>query len=294
VDSERVADAAWLACVLEATADKPGNVSPGRAFADMSYDDLLVSARLARPEIARAGLRAVGATVLAIVRARRAAVAANTNLGIALLFAPLARAALDEGLRGALRDRLEATLQGLGVGDARDAYEAIRLAGAGGLGTRAEHDVASVPSIGLREAMAAAAGHDRVASEYATGYAVVFEHALPALRRALRDGLDGLDATVELHLELLGQYPDTLIARRGGPDVARTVSAGAREVLAAGGVRTADGRAAMAAFDASLRGARNRLNPGTTADLVAAALFAALLEGTPIPGAAELAARLHR
>jgi triphosphoribosyl-dephospho-CoA synthase len=278
-----VAAAAWRACVLEATADKPGNVSPGRPFADMDYGDLLRSARLAGPEIARAGTRGVGATALAVVRARRTLVAANTNLGIALLFAPLARAALDDGLPDApLRRRLEATLAGLGVDDAREAYEAIRLAGAGGLGTRPEHDVATEPSVGLREAMAAGAGHDRVASEYATGYAIVFGHGLPVLRRALADGLTGLDAIVELHLELLRDHPDTLIARRCGLPAARAVSDGAAQALAAGGTRTTDGRAALAAFDASLRGARNRLNPGTTADLVAATLFAALLEGAPL------------
>jgi len=87
---------------------------------------------------------------------------------------------------------------------------------------------------------------------------------------------------VELHLELLRDHPDTLIARRCGLPAARAVSDGAAQALAAGGTRTTDGRAALAAFDASLRGTRNRLNPGTTADLVAATLFAALLEGAPL------------
>jgi triphosphoribosyl-dephospho-CoA synthase len=57
------------------------------------------------------------------------------------------------------------------------------------------------------------------------------------------------------------------------------VAAGAASVLAAGGVRDDAGRAALAAFDASLRTDGNALNPGTTADLVTAVLFVALLEG---------------
>ena len=57
------------------------------------------------------------------------------------------------------------------------------------------------------------------------------------------------------------------------------MSAGAARVLAAGGVRDDAGRAAVEAFDASLRRDGNALNPGTTADLVTAVLFAALLEG---------------
>jgi triphosphoribosyl-dephospho-CoA synthase len=56
------------------------------------------------------------------------------------------------------------------------------------------------------------------------------------------------------------------------------VSARAREVLAAGGVRTPAGRRALASFDASLREPGNALNPGTTADLVTATLFVSLIE----------------
>jgi triphosphoribosyl-dephospho-CoA synthase len=86
------------------------------------------------------------------------------------------------------------------------------------------------------------------------------------------------EAIVELHLRLLGQAPDTLIARKRGADAAARVSAGAREVLAAGGVRTGAGRRALRSFDASLRERGNSLNPGTTADLVTATLFVALVE----------------
>ena len=73
--------------------------------------------------------------------------------------------------------------------------------------------------------------------------------------------------------------PDTLIARKRGPQAAGRVTEGAGRVLAAGGVRTAAGRRALAGFDASLRKDGHALNPGTTADLVTAVLFVALLEG---------------
>ena len=36
--------AAQLACLLEVSAPKPGNVSPGRHFADLRYEDFLASA----------------------------------------------------------------------------------------------------------------------------------------------------------------------------------------------------------------------------------------------------------
>jgi triphosphoribosyl-dephospho-CoA synthase len=216
--------------------------------------------------------------VLAAVRASRGVAGANTNLGIALLLAPLARAALTPS-DGPFRERLGDVLRALTVDDARAAYAAIRLAGAGGLDEPVEHDVRDEPRVALREAMAAATQRDTVASEYVTDYAVTFELGLPALGDALGQGLRPRDAIVELALLLLAAVPDTLIARKRGADAAGRVTAGARQVLTAGGVRTTRGRNALAEFDASLRQDGNALNPGTTADLVTAVLFVALLEG---------------
>ena len=270
-----VAGAAQLACVLEASAEKPGNITPSHDFGDTSYEDMLRSGLALGPELGRAGERGVGETVLAAVRASRDAAGANTNLGIALLLAPLARAAVGGG---SLRERLGEVLGALTVEDARRAYEAIRLAGAGGLDEPVEHDVRDEPRVTLREAMAAAAGRDAIAAEYVTGYAVTFDLGLPALKDALDDGLRARDAIVELALRLLAAVPDTLIARKRGAGAADRVAAGARDVLAAGGVRSAPGRTALAEFDGSLRGDGNALNPGTTADLVTAVLFVALLE----------------
>jgi triphosphoribosyl-dephospho-CoA synthase len=273
---ESVAGAAQLACVLEVSAEKPGNITPRHDFHDTSYEDMLRSAIAVGPELARAGERGVGETVHAVVQASRRAAPVNTNLGIALLLAPLAKAAL---AGGELRVRLGATLRALDVADAAAAYEAIRLAAAGGLGERVEHDVRSEPAVGLRDAMASAAGRDSIASEYTTDYALTFQTAIPALVAALGDGLAVREAIVELHLRLLDAVPDTLIARKRGAEAAARVSAGARDVLAAGGVRTADGRRALRSFDAALREPGNALNPGTTADLVTATLFVALVEG---------------
>ena len=327
--------------MLEASAEKPGNITPSHDFHDTSYEDMLRSALALGPELARAGDRGVGATVLAVVQASRRVAPANTNLGIALLLAPLAKAALSldppilaaprhrgsppdadrprskgphpedarpidpseavtstrsarQGAHGAeastmiggsrldgesLRTRLGATLRALDLADARAGYEAIRLAAAGGLGERVEHDVRSEPAIGLREAMASAAGRDSIASEYVTDYALTFETGIPALVAALGDGLPVREAIVELALRLLDVAPDTLIARKRGAAAAARVSAGSRDVLAAGGVRTAAGRRALRSFDASLREPGNALNPGTTADLVTATVFVGVLEG---------------
>jgi triphosphoribosyl-dephospho-CoA synthase len=272
-----------LACVLEVSAEKPGNITPSHDFHDTSYEDMVRSAIALGPELARAGGRGVGETVLAVVGASRRVAGANTNLGIALLLAPLAKAALSEPAHPEparpLRARVGATLRATGVADARAAYAAIRLANAGGLDERVEHDVRAEPALGLREAMASAADRDSIASEYVTDFALTFETGIPALAVALDDGLTARQAIVELHLRLLARVPDTLVARKRGADAAERVSAGAREALAAGGVRSAAGLQAVRGFDASLREPGNALNPGTTADLVTATVFVALLEG---------------
>lgn len=279
---DRVAALATLAGILEASAPKPGNVSPGRPFRDMHFEDFVASAVAAGPELGRAAGRPLGETILAAVRATRGWTGANTNLGIILLFAPLAKAARHRDDAGAERPRLGAALaEVLGsttIEDARRAYAAIREARPGGLGTVTEQNLSDEPTVTLREAMRLAAGRDAVASEYASGYAVTFETGAPALRRARGDGLDWPDATVECYLTLLAARPDTLIARKLGSAAAEATRRDAAVALGAGGVRTPEGRAAIVAFDSALRDAQNTRNPGTTADLTATALFVHLLE----------------
>src|SRR5215208_4083967 len=95
--ADSVAGAAQLACVFEVSAEKPGNITPSHDFHDVSYEDMLRSAIAVGPELARAAGRGVGETVRGIVEASRRVRPANTNLGIALLLAPLAKAALQGG-----------------------------------------------------------------------------------------------------------------------------------------------------------------------------------------------------
>ncbi len=271
--------AAQLACLLEASAPKPGNVSPGRHFADARYEDFLASAAAIGSPLAGAGTRSVGATIRLAIDATAAWTRSNTNLGIVLLLSPLARAA---ALRasGDLRDSLRGVLAGMTIDDARDVYAAIRCAAPGGLGRAESQDVADEPTVTLLEAMRLAADRDTIAREYVTTFEVTFERSAPALTRARCDGLSWDDAVVETFLTVLAEGPDTHIARRGGGALAASVSQRAADVLAAGGVRSSQGRQDVEAFDRSLRDHVNNLaNPGTTADLTAAAIFVVLING---------------
>jgi len=281
---------AQLACLLEVNAPKPGNVSPRGDFDDTTYDDFVASSAAINTALGTAGSRPLGKTILLAIEATRAVTATNTNLGIVLLFAPLARAAaaitsggnwtdrriIDrQRLRTALADVLVSTT----VDDARHAYAAIRLASPGGLGSTSQQDVAAEPTIPLTEAMRLAADRDGIAREYVTDFHATFELGAPALDAAHRDGLDWSDAIVETFLTLLATYPDTHIGRRADADLAAIVSAQARDALGAGGVRSPSGRAAIERMSIALRGERNRANPGTTADITAAAIFVSLLGG---------------
>jgi len=301
--SADIAAAAQLACLLEVSAAKPGNVSPGRHFADACYEEFLASAVAIGGPLAGAGTRPLGATVRLAVEATARWTRSNTNLGIVLLLAPLARAAMlgsrvDDptdcgmriadcgsrsegggspwmGLRNAVRRVLEATT----VDDARDAYAAIRLAAPGGLGRVDAQDVADEPDVTLLDAMRLAVDRDGIAREYATAYDRTFETTVPALEDARAAGLSWDDAVVETFLTLLAAAPDTHVARRGGAVLAADILRRARAVRAAGGVRSTGGRRALDDMDRSLRESGNVANPGTTADLTAAAIFVVLLGG---------------
>jgi triphosphoribosyl-dephospho-CoA synthase len=273
----RIAAAATLACTLEVSAEKVGNVTPTRAFADARFEDFALSAQALGTAMADAAPGRIGRAVHRAVASTARVAASNTNLGMALLFAPLAAAARGRGAAG-LRHRLVRVLRALSVDDARWAYRAIRLARPGGLGREKVADVARAPAVTLGEAMRHAAARDTIAAEYARGFPVTFGVALAALRRARHQGLDLLGAIAQAHLAVMARVPDTLIARKAGAGVAAAVAERARAVMRAGGLATRKGAAAARRLDADLRRDGNRLNPGTSADLVAAALFVWLLE----------------
>jgi triphosphoribosyl-dephospho-CoA synthase len=273
-----VAAAAQLACLLEATAPKPGNVSPGRSFGDFTYEDLLASAAAIGGPLAGVGTRPLGATIRLAIEATRHWTQSNTNLGIVLLLTPLARAALENGGGPLFRDATRRVLDATTVDDAREVYAAIRLAAPGGLGRVDEQDVAADPSVTLLDAMRLGAGRDGIAYEYATGFEVTFETGAPVLQRSRADGLGWSDAIVETFLTILANRPDSHVARRGGTELAADVSRRASEAVAAGGIRTTEGRRVIADMDGALRDPRHLANPGTTADLTAAAIFVVLVD----------------
>jgi triphosphoribosyl-dephospho-CoA synthase len=196
-----------------------------------------------------------------------------------LLFAPLVKASLNTARAGGdIRRSLMSVLNSLTVEDARLAYAAIRLMQPGGMGQVPQADISGEPSITLLQAMALAQERDAIAREYVSGFAITFGIGLPALKTSYSRSGNYFSAIAQTFLTILGEVPDTLIVRKKGNPAAQQVSQLAANVLARGGVFTAEGQASLAEMDSILRDKTHLLNPGTTADLTAAAVFLALVE----------------
>ncbi|MDA7977632.1 MAG: triphosphoribosyl-dephospho-CoA synthase [Pirellulales bacterium] len=295
---------ATLAILREATAPKPGNVYRGADFEDMTYDDIVAGGIAIAPAIDQVPHAPLGQVVYDAVQRTQCLVGKNTNLGTILLIGPLAKAAASmpalfgsdvaaawEGTtHAALAERFEQlapqwrsavarNLQSLTPDDTRLVYAAISAAKPGGLGTVEEHDVAKTPLVGLVEAMRAASNRDLVAAQYANAFEQVFDVVLERLVKALgecpRD-----DAIVRVYLQLMAEYPDSLIARKCGPEVSRQSAERAASVLEAAKLGEESYAKALAEFDFWLRSDGHRRNPGTSADLIAAGLFCVILLGS--------------
>jgi len=279
----QIAAAFIASCRDEIEAPKPGNVHAFAGGHDMEAHHFLESARVAAPAIAAPGAR-VGTRVRDAMERTFAEVGMNTNLGIILLCAPLARAA--EITADNLRDGLSATLAQLEAQDAVDVYAAIKRAMPGGLGRAARFDLHEAPPPSLLAAMQEAAGRDMIARQYVTGFADIFETGLSAVAatQSAQSHSAQTHSALAVYLRFLSQFPDTHVLRKHGAARAESVMRSA-QVFAARARAEAGTDAFLSdllAFDARLK--TEHINPGTSADLTVATLFAARLSGIlPIP-----------
>lgn len=272
-----IADAAAMAILLEASALKAGNVTPAVAFHDMDHSDFLVSSLALRGVFEQHASLSVGQLVLGSIVAMQKQLAINTTLGTVLLIAPLAKAVLHmhgqaEPSDSAFAACVQAVLNELTPVDANDVYAAIRLAKPGGLGRVSQHDVQNTPPASLLTAMEAAAPVDAVARQYVNGFADVRERFVTWLRRGLARGKNLADLIVEIQLRWMAEELDGLIVRKAGREVAQEAQQLAAWALDEW-LETEQRGVRWQAFDTFLRSGDHTRNPGTTADLIAAALF---------------------
>ena len=266
-----------LACMLEVSAPKPGNVHRGADFEDLTFYDFIQSAVAIGSVFERHQVLSLGQLVFAAVEATRSVVSTNTNLGLILLMAPLAKAGTpdSEGVRAVLTE--------LQPEDAELVYLAINSSKAGGLGDVVEMDVAERAPKSLLAAMEHASERDFIAAQYVNGFDDILSVAAPKLYQNQQAGLSQIDAIVRTHVELMSLYPDTLIARKCGDEVARESASRAGFVLEQVSNGEDEYLVALADFDFWLRADQHRRNPGTTADIIGAALLIGLIEGWLAP-----------
>ncbi len=268
-----IGQCAALATLLEAGSPKPGNVHRGADFENLTLYDFLSSGVAISPAMdAAASGAGLGQTVLAAVRATRRLISTNANLGTILLIAPLAMVPRERSLK----EGIPAVLNALTGVDAELVYEAIRLADPGGMHRVEQADIHEPAPDQLLEAMRLAAGRDRVAKQYADHFSDLFDFVIPTFQHGLGAGWPLIDVIVRTHVQTMAAFPDSLIARKCGSAIAQQSADYAQKVLDAGVPGEPDYGAALADLDFWLRSDHHRRNPGTTADLIAAAIFAQL------------------
>ncbi len=297
-----------LGILLEASIHKPGNISVVTDFGNTRYEHFLASSVAVAPHFEHAARRGIAVsrceasvTDAGVGRIISDCVAdinawqngGNTLLGAVILLSPMVIAAGMTDLNGSafdiagLRENLKTVAESSTPQDAVDVYEAIAIAKPSGLDEAPDLDVNDPKSasrilkegVTLLEVFKIAEKYDRICSEWVNNYPITFSLAYPHLSGQVENGEELRTAVLHTFLKVLAEYPDTFIARKAGLQKAEEVSGRAGEVLELGGLKTVAGRRSLNRFDRDLREASNLLNPGTTADIVAAGLSLLVLGG---------------
>jgi triphosphoribosyl-dephospho-CoA synthase len=305
--SRQISQSLELAILLEAGTHKPGNVSIVTNFENTRFEHFLASSVAAAPVFELAAERgtvvAEGKSTLTQIglgQLIKDCVAeidtwqhgGNTLLGTIILLSPIAVAAgmtsVGKGFNlRRLRKSLKLVVESTTPVDAVNLYESIKIANPGGLGKAPDLDINDPASearilrenVSLFQVFKIAEKYDTICSEWVNNYPGTFDMAYPSLAKKLENGTDLNEAIIHTFLEVLANVPDTFIARKVGLERSRKVSADARKVLDLGGLKTASGTKSLHRFDQQLRQSNNLLNPGTTADIIGAALSLCVLGG---------------
>ncbi|MGD0977952.1 MAG: triphosphoribosyl-dephospho-CoA synthase [Candidatus Bathyarchaeia archaeon] len=305
--AKHVARCLELAILLEVSAHKPGNVSVINNFEKTLYGHFLASAVAATSSFETAAQRGIlvsqgkiDVADVGVGKLIKRCIAnintwqhgGNTLLGTVILLSPIAVAA---GMTSTtkylnlqhLRKNLKLITESTTPRDAVNMYVAIEIANPSGLGKAPALDINDPDSAGriledkisLYNVFKIAEKYDTICSEWVNNYPITFDLAYPSLTKRLQNKDDPNSATIQTFLEVLAKVPDTFIARKTGIEKSREISLRARHVLNLGGIETSIGKKSLSEFDQELRKSGNLLNPGTTADILAAALALCVLNG---------------
>jgi len=284
------AENAQLALLLEVSGTpKPGNVDRHRDLDELRFEHFMAGAVGAAEGLRRAEAGdPVGVAFEEAVAGMATQQGGNTQFGCLLLLVPLVRAAATDDLSPAGVSEIVAATTvddavqfyrafehvDVAVGDPPPEADALDVRrGAAAASTLREREL-SLGEIMELAADPAEGVPDGNAREWVTG----FDRAFTAADKLLADSGPVGDRTARLFLDLLAAQPDTLVATTHDAATARKVSqraAAVAERVDTDGDLTAAEELAAEFVDAGY-------NPGTTADLTAAALFIALERGLSV------------
>jgi triphosphoribosyl-dephospho-CoA synthase len=260
------AERAQMAMMLEVTAyPKPGNVDRCHDYPETRLEHFLASTIFARQALEEAALGKgrIGEIIGHAVRDTNCHGGGNTHFGAFILLVPLLYGG---DIPGAIR-----AVTRTDTSDAVAFYKAFALTSVK-MNATDEIDVNDPKALTLirdremtlLDIMEHSAQNDMVAREWVTGF--------PLVRRGadlLKQIGPGRQSIVDTFLTLLATEPDTFIIKKHGIGVARETMLHARDVL--------DNKLSVQEFDEDC--IRRDINPGSTADIIIAALFVALGEG---------------
>ena len=304
-----------LSILLEASSPKPGNVNRLQPFSDTDYRHFLASASLMSRGLHLAASRGValaedklkpeeirlGEIILRCAEDVFTGVnKRNAILGTILLHVPLVVSSAAvlrvescfsvRGIEPWIRKILDHTTHE----DTIDTYRAFHLSNPGGemnkeagiwtefhdrydIQNPSVYDNIREDEISLHQLFHASAAVDEICREWSEYFKPTLHEVYPRLAR-YSAGLEDLEeGIVKIFVWLLSRRPDGLIVKKAGFARAEEVRVLAEKTIRDSGI--ADGAKLMLLLDKKLREEGNLLNPGTTADLVSAAIFCKLVAG---------------
>jgi len=273
-----------IACVLEVSSFKPGNVHRYRDFSDIKYHHFLTSGIAFGDVIYKAAQdsKNIGKYIkMAVIQSRRWS-PSNANLGIIMLHVPIAMGAgnIDNFDSSKLRKEMIRLSKNTTVEDSLNVYDAISIAMPNLNPPKRGPDVKEEDAkkrlieenLTLYHVFKISSEWDNISKEWTEGFKISFE-GYELLKNYYLEERDINWAITKTYIHLLSKYPDTLIARKNNLEISKEVSKIAMEIRN-NGYKKED----IEKFDSYLSKDGNRLNPGTTADIVAASLMIFLLD----------------
>ena len=284
MNADKIARSAQLAMLLEVSAyPKPGNVDRTHDFIDTRYEHFLASSVAVYPVLREAatGDKRVGELIRkGVEESVEWQGGGNTHFGALLLLIPLAMAAGTSENAGyeTIKHKAQEIMRNSTVEDAVDVYLAFPKAKVKVRREVPELDVMDEASfkeirekkLSLYAILTISASYDLISRELVGEFEKTFQYA--SRLKSFSEEMCLNDAITHAYMRLLSEVEDTFVKMKFGSEKSRYVKGMAKKIVNSGYVLKE-----IEEFDEEL--IKEGINPGTTADIIVAALFIAILGG---------------